>query len=197
MIDELSDYAQYHFSEEEAYMTEMDCHAPFREEHVRQHADFITHIGMLHKDAHYAPERFAESAIHYLVSWLAYHILDVDQSMARQIQRIRAGATPEAAYLEDRKSGDTTINILLEALIRLSEVSASRATALGEANEKLHKARQELELRADASARQLAHMTREVITRLDRFAALDKNRQAAELDGLHREIAALLGKPPA
>ena len=73
----------------------------------------------------------------YLVNWLAYHILDVDQSMARQVKAVRGGATAEAAFEADALSVKTGTEPLLSALSGLFFAVSERNRELRQLNREL------------------------------------------------------------
>ncbi len=58
------------------------------------------------------------SARHLLdtIHWLAYHILGVDQNMARQVAAIEEGATPLQAFEAEENGKDSSTIPLLAAL---------------------------------------------------------------------------------
>jgi hypothetical protein len=55
----------------------------------------------------------------FLVDWLAYHILGSDQDLARQIEAIDAGTSPDEAYRTRRRARDPATSTLLHSLDRL------------------------------------------------------------------------------
>jgi hypothetical protein len=55
----------------------------------------------------------------FLVDWLAYHILGSDQDLARQIDAIDAGISPDEAFRTRRHARDPATSILLQSLDRL------------------------------------------------------------------------------
>ena len=77
ILKELSDYADYHFSDEENFMGE--CKYPYLEEHHKIHEDFKKIIENLSKDT----EKIKEIDLFEFASdWLIKHILNVDQLFA-------------------------------------------------------------------------------------------------------------------
>jgi PAS domain S-box-containing protein len=79
-----------------------------------------------------------EDLLRFLTSWLAHHILGIDQAMARQIRKIRAGESAESAYLEEKKrADDPTTSSLLDAMKSLYRLIAVRNDSLQKLNESL------------------------------------------------------------
>ena len=97
ILTELAEYAANHFSDEESLME--DCRVDRRHivHHQLQHSQFIDEVEKIF-DLSNTPQDPIETVGNFLSSWLVNHILEEDQSMARQIIMIKNGATPSAAY---------------------------------------------------------------------------------------------------
>ena len=97
ILTELAEYASTHFSDEESLME--DCGVDRRHivHHQLQHSQFIDEVEKFF-DLSATQQDPVETLRNFLSSWLVNHILEEDQSMARQIRLIRNGATPTAAY---------------------------------------------------------------------------------------------------
>src|SRR6056297_1042924 len=134
---ELQEYAVYHFAEEERLMAEEGLDAGFLEEHQLQHRSYLEEVERL--GARFSPAATDEgqSILKFLTSWLAHHILGIDQSMARQMARVPGGMAPHQALLaeEDEERGAT--EPLLAALHGLFEQVAQRNRELEALNESL------------------------------------------------------------
>ena len=133
VLSDLVDYAANHFAHETELMVSSGCDPRFVQEHVRVHQDFAQKVLKLRE----APvgQDDIEHLLRYLSGWLAHHILGMDQSMARQLQRIREGITPAAAYdLELQLPHDPGTDSLLEAMGALYRLIASRNEALEQLN---------------------------------------------------------------
>lgn len=113
---ELAAYARYHFAEEETLMTAMRLDARHVEQHRHSHANFIDEVTQLHGSVSAGNRDAAKSLLQFLTHWLAYHILGLDQLMARQIGSIQSGARPEDAYLDDAPTNNPATETLLAAL---------------------------------------------------------------------------------
>lgn len=136
IVDELMRYAQVHFCHEEALMLDVGCDRRFVEAHVAAHRSFAQQLVALPANESAAID--AEYLLRFLSSWLAYHILGIDQSMARQIRKIRTGVGAFRAYEDERDAQtDPATASLLAAMKILYGVVVQRNEALQGFNEKL------------------------------------------------------------
>lgn len=76
MLDEMTDYADYHFKTEEGYFKEY--HYPLLEEHIKQHSAFIEKVKQF-KEKHESGHSITFRLMNYLRKWLTNHILDSDR----------------------------------------------------------------------------------------------------------------------
>lgn len=97
ILGELGNYASYHFDEEESLMAERGVASRHVEMHQLEHSRFIERVGQIW-DARDAQDKPVEVLENFLTSWLTEHILEVDHLMARQIELIGKGMSPDAAY---------------------------------------------------------------------------------------------------
>lgn len=133
---ELADYARYHFSEEERLMSESRLDDRHIEQHRQAHANFLDDVTLLHEATTTRPDT-AKSLLQFLTHWLAYHILGLDRSMARQIAAIESGCSAAEAYQRDAPSSDPATNALLTALNGLFHQVSERNRELIELNRTL------------------------------------------------------------
>ena len=98
VLSDLAGYAHLHFTEEEQLMVRSGPDPRHIQAHIVKHADFLREVK--HQSASLpGPSAIAARDLHeFLVSWLAFHILGVDQQMARQIAAIQAGASSSVAF---------------------------------------------------------------------------------------------------
>lgn len=94
LLEELGNYAETHFSHEEAYM---ECiNDPELPSQKKQHAAFIEKINQLewsNEDSEEAQQRTLEELLLYLTRWLYHHILGSD-IMIGKMQEIRKAEDP-------------------------------------------------------------------------------------------------------
>ena len=165
ILSRLVQYAVVHFRHEEELMMDAGCDARFIAEHTQIHIEFARQVTKMRE----IPGTDTEDLLRFLTSWLAHHILGIDQSMARQVQAIRQGASPEAVFLQEQKrAADPTTSSLLDAMNSLYRLIAARNDSLLQLNESLES--------------QVAERTRDLTTA---NAALENER---------RELEQLLGK---
>src|ERR1035438_7825166 len=91
VFGELVAYTIYHFREEETMMQTVGLDARFIEQHIYLHAEFLQQAQKMHEGLAKQNLAAAQPMLKYLVHWLAFHILGIDQSMARQVAAILAG----------------------------------------------------------------------------------------------------------
>ncbi len=77
--------------------------------------------------------------LNFLTHWLAYHILGLDQNMARQMKEIASGKTAIEAFEKDNSQEDNAREALLIALNSLFAQVSERNKELQELNKSLEK----------------------------------------------------------
>lgn len=161
VIEKLSDYAAHHFADEERLMEESCIDERHVRHHVAIHRKFVDQVAAMWNSRH-SMATPANVLLEFLIAWLSFHILGEDQSLARQIRRIRAGETPAQAFAAEEAPHDRTTTALLGALRNLYHV-------LSEQNEDLANANKLLEARVAERTRELEAANRrlEAISRTD------------------------------
>ncbi|WP_301100750.1 diguanylate cyclase [Propionivibrio sp.] len=166
VFSQLMDYAQHHFTVEQALMQGQGVDARHVMLHLKLHDDFIGQVRALW-GARAALSNPAEVFLSFLTSWLCAHVLGVDQSMARQLDSIGRDETPERAFeLELLRPRDKSAEAMIKALrntyqvvfrLNLELISANRfleqrvaarTAELQQANAALMVANQKLEVYA-------------------------------------------------
>lgn len=138
--DALLRYAQEHFSDEEWHMERSGLDARHQAQHRAAHQAFLNKVLLLGNVNHGMSTDRVRNLLDYLVHWLIYHILGIDQSMARQAHAIRAGETPLQAYEDDLRASLADQEPLIDALRGLLQM-------LSVSNAELRKFNHELEQR--------------------------------------------------
>ncbi|MFY9326749.1 MAG: bacteriohemerythrin [Georgfuchsia sp.] len=167
---QLTDYARYHFAEEERLMQQYGVALRHREPHLRHHVRFIEQLSTMWNSRN-AMTNPADTLHGFLRSWLGFHILGVDQSLARQITLIRKGTSPDQAYEIELAREDNATAALLQAMNNLYQV-------LSEQNRDLVAANLHLEERVAERTNELA---------ISNQALMDLNRRLEDIsnsDGL-------------
>ncbi|HZW25468.1 MAG TPA: bacteriohemerythrin [Gallionella sp.] len=136
VFGELAKYATYHFADEERLMTEAGIAARHIELHRQHHRQFVEQLGSMWKGR--AELGNPADVLHgFLSSWLTFHILEEDQSMARQIALVNRGVAADAAFQQEQQPADKGSAVLLAAMHQLYHVLSLQNNALSEANTRL------------------------------------------------------------
>jgi hemerythrin len=134
VCDELSEYARYHFSEEQMLMDELGVDSRHVMLHTREHADFFLDLARMRAEVTSGQPEAARHLLEFLIHWLAAHILGSDQSMARQMAAMQMGRGPSQAYDLEERGVDGATGILLKSLSGLFTVVSERNRQLSELN---------------------------------------------------------------
>lgn len=171
--DGLLSYVQIHFSEEEELMRKSGVDPRHIERHIALHATFLQEASRLKGLEPGEVETRIREATDYLVHWLAFHILDRDQSMARQIRAIQAGVSPAEAYAQEERQAASNSEPLLKAMSGLFLMVSER-------NRELRALNQELEARVLARTHELqeANQRLEELSTHDDLTGLPNRRFA-------------------
>lgn len=164
----LIDYACFHFEDEEALMVQEGLDSRFIAYHHGLHEKFVDQVYALWSRRADLKDP-ARTFIGFLTSWLGMHILGVDQSMARQCERIKAGMSAEQAYEAEQSSDDKRVQALVPMINTLYQTLSEQNLELVHANTNLegHVALKTQELsRANEDLRQ-ANMRLEAFSRTD------------------------------
>ena len=134
IFEQLSNYTQYHFQEEEALMLKIGIDRRHFEHHIKAHKSFLNEVSSMHAEITEENLGSANHLLEFLIHWLAYHILGSDQNMARQITAIQSGMTADKAYEAEEKNSDSATEPLLVALNGLFEQVSARNKELVKLN---------------------------------------------------------------
>ncbi|MDF2152341.1 GGDEF domain-containing protein [Vibrio sp. CAU 1672] len=152
---ELSRYAEFHFREEEELMRRVGIHHAHLQKHVVIHRTFINDIKSMQSFIEQGNKKAAEELLDFLIHWLAYHILGIDQNMARQVEAIEQGIAAKDAYEQQEEKVNASTEPLLDALSALfAQVS--------ERNRELLKLNQVLEDKVEERTKQLSQANKQL-----------------------------------
>lgn len=135
VFNELAAYAEFHFSDEERLMWEAGLDPAHIESHRQHHQQFVEQLTQMW-GRRAALSDSVEALQGFLASWLTFHILEEDQSMARQMVLVAQGVSAPQA-LAAQQQADNTSAILLDAMHNLYRLLAMQNKGLTEANEQL------------------------------------------------------------
>lgn len=135
-LQELIDYADKHFVDEELLMLHSKLDPRHVNIHRMEHKSFIYDTKSMWE--HLCTEEdvvaVSEKLVRFITSWLIFHILGIDQTMAAQIFAIQHGATPEQAF-EARhtiKYDSAVTRLMLDSVLDLWHMSLERCHKLEE-----------------------------------------------------------------
>ena len=151
---ELFDYAGYHFREEEELMFQVGIDPRHIGYHMELHQGFLAEATSIHASITPDDHKVARQLLSFLIHWLAYHVLHVDQNMARQLAAIRSGSVPADAYEAEERRIDSATAPLVGALSGMFRLVSDRNADLDQANKSLEmKVAQRTEALAEANLR--------------------------------------------
>lgn len=138
---ELLDYGHEHFGDEERMFVAAGVDPRHVEFHCQEHRSFIDAVRALSMADDARRARSVQREVSYLVSWLAHHILGVDQSMAQQMRLIEQGVSAEHAFsaVIEGRLHDASTEPLLTALNSLLTQVTARNRELAELNRTLER----------------------------------------------------------
>ena len=114
----LTHYTLDHFQTEERLMQEYSVDPRHKEAHENVHKDFANKISTYFQSPVNLKSQSGLGEINeFLIRWLAYHILSMDKSLVRQIDKIKnKKMDPKEAYDKELKDCDSNTEPLLKAL---------------------------------------------------------------------------------
>jgi len=175
LLDKLVRYAASHFAYEEKLMQDTQLQSAYTAQHLHGHQSFVEEVLQMRKQYETGQSLDGNDLLHFLTSWLTFHILSEDKHMARQIQAVRSGQSPEQAFAAQ----DTTIGAPLAvyngALVDLFSLLTARNRTLTEANAQIREAQGALQAANSQLEQRVAERTQELA---QANAALQTEQQA-------------------
>ncbi|SFR57018.1 hemerythrin-like metal-binding domain protein [Marinobacter daqiaonensis] len=119
ILQELLDYASYHFRSEEAIWKQFFAGSSIEANHHKGHEHFFEQIRHYEArrqqgDTHTLPDMFD-----FLTRWLAFHILESDRRMAMMTFSIRTGHSIEEAADEADKTLSGGSAVMVQAILEI------------------------------------------------------------------------------
>jgi len=101
-LEQLLDYASFHFRDEEKLMARRGIDERHQSMHRMEHKSFVFEVERMrnHPSPDETVREMAEKLENFVTSWLTYHILGMDQLMAAQCKAIDDGTDPARAFEE-------------------------------------------------------------------------------------------------
>jgi len=194
LLNELADYAKYHFKSEEEIMRNKKIDQRHLSQHCQNHQQFINDVSMMSSQLSNGGQESASSLLEFLTYWLAYHILGTDQILAKQIHHIESGMDPVDAYAILEQDKESATEPLLIALNGLFNQVSERNLALMKLNQTLeHKVAERTKELVDAN-RHLEQMAlTDLLTKLpNRRHAMQSLTDAWQLSTKHNVPLSLI-----
>jgi hemerythrin len=176
LYQDLAGYAVYHFAEEQRLMGRHGLDSRHIHVHRLEHKVFLDEVTRLHDQLDLQGSTPGFELFEYLTSWLTYHILGRDQEMARQIQLIETGLSPQEAHDKVENTISNARNPLLSALNRLFAQVSQRNRELAQLNHTL-----EAKVAERTRALEEANDYLEVLANTDLLTELPNRRHAMAL----------------
>ena len=132
ILGELADYAEHHFSTEEAVWLAAFGQDAHLHSHQQSHRAFFEHIA--HLQAGQRPfQAVLDDLFGYLSSWLAFHILDSDKRMAKAAQAMKEGLPLAQAHERaDEEMHGATATLIQTVLDMYRKISAQALSLMHE-----------------------------------------------------------------
>ncbi|RJX67400.1 GGDEF domain-containing protein [Vibrio sinensis] len=131
VFDELADYAQYHFSEEERIWGEYFQQDGWMQTHAQVHDSFIPDISKIKERASTSNwQETIENILQFLIRWLALHILDDDKKMCLALHELKNGATLDEAKRNTKKQMKGSVGVLIDTVLTMYEELSAHAIDL-------------------------------------------------------------------
>jgi hemerythrin-like metal-binding protein len=146
LLDQLVNYAVFHFETEDRLMREYGIDPRHHELHNESHGRFAAQISAMRTAYVNSDTLTGGDLLTFLANWLVFHILGEDQALARQMRAIDAGMTPEAAFEAGKGERlDPTHEALTQVLVDLYTLTNAQNRTLMENNYELEAHRERLE----------------------------------------------------
>lgn len=169
-LDDLIAFTGEHFHHEEQVMDGV-CDTRFVMQHKVLHRKFLWELEKIQQSD--SSSGSIEYLLRFLSSWLAYHILGIDQSVGRQIRKIEAGMSSTRAFEEEKSHvSDPATSSLLNAMQNLTGILSQR-------NQQLTELTMHLEATVKERTAKLTDTVQVLRLRNDELLAL--NKQLAEM----------------
>ncbi|MDP2094364.1 MAG: PAS domain S-box protein [Hydrogenophaga sp.] len=137
ILAELADYADVHFSTEEAVWMESLGDDPHLQSHQQYHRQFFEHIAEL-QTGQRPFQAVLDDLFGYLSSWLAFHILDCDKRMAKAALAHRAGLPLAQAHQQaDDEMRGATATLIQTVLDMYRKISTQALSLMHERHARL------------------------------------------------------------
>lgn len=181
ILNELADYAVYHFQTEEALWRKYLSGDELETLHKDSHNSFVSTVLRLKAQRETGGERRYGDLISFLTRWLLIHILTDDRYMALVVRAMQSGMTLEAAKLHAGGQIAGQGNMLVDIILSIFDKLATNTVQLvHEINARKQSSQALVQSQTQLNA--VLDSTSEMIWSVDseRFALLMFNRELSE-----------------
>ncbi|MFA6061323.1 MAG: EAL domain-containing protein [Gallionella sp.] len=122
IFDELADYADYHFTTEEAIWHEYMADDPLEAGQIEGHRSFTGNVIKLKsEEINLSENKVVEEVLAFLTRWLAAHILESDRYMAMVVLAMQSGMSAESAKLHAGEQMRGATRALIDIILAIYE----------------------------------------------------------------------------
>jgi hemerythrin-like metal-binding protein len=175
LLDKLVRYAASHFQYEEDLMQQARVLPAYFAQHRQTHQTFVDEVIQMRTHYENGESLSGNDLLHFLTSWLTFHILSEDKHMAVQVLAIRQGDTAAQAFDALDTSKGAPQAVYNAALVDLFSLLTARNRTLADANAQVRDAQRALEAANSLLEARVQERTRELA---DANSALEGERQA-------------------
>ncbi|MCP4326510.1 MAG: GGDEF domain-containing protein [Alteromonadales bacterium] len=152
-LNELTNYAQTHFSDEQIIWEGSFHDDPWLSDHIKSHESFLPTIMKIMEQTTADPlPDIIEKLVHFLVQWLMSHIIHMDKRMVLAIEALESGLSIEESKQLANEKITGSEKTLIDAILYMYSGMSARTIALmreisarKEAERKLNEANKKLE----------------------------------------------------
>jgi hemerythrin-like metal-binding protein len=166
LLDGLFEYTRRHFADEREMMLGLGIDPRHADHHGESHASFVARLKELREEFEQGGGVTGDELLGFLANWLALHILDEDQRMARELAAIREGLSPAEAWARVEGSRAAILqnanDVLVSSMLQLFENMTAHNRQLSHRNEELKRVQQSLAAERDGLEARVRERTAEL-----------------------------------
>ncbi len=157
ILDELKRYAEFHFRSEEAIWEEVFENDSWAADHEQSHQRFVDDVFQMEAEAQStlsSSQDMMKTISRFLTHWLAFHILEQDNRMAKAVHAVRSGSSLQhaKATASEQMAGPT--RVMIDTVMFMYDCLAERTLQLtGEVNRRLAAERRLIAANSELRAR--------------------------------------------
>ncbi|MDT8407300.1 MAG: diguanylate cyclase [Methylococcales bacterium] len=151
IFNQLTEYALFHFQEEEAIWTQVFGNDTWLSEHQVIHNQFIDKIKALrNQHATCSDAEEIQEIVAFLTHWLAFHILETDRRMASVVLTVEQGLSLTEAKQLSQQEQDDANDVLIKGVLDMYQQLSARSLELLRENQRRQQAETRLRLAGSA-----------------------------------------------